>query len=125
MGITSEMAGLGFQVLNELEGGVAVTYADRTNTKAIPATSATRTKLVRGVEGVTDRDTCTFQILTSEFDSGFSGANPVNPSAGHTITISGEAPWFVGVDAPGDLAVSVNGAVYVLRCSRERARGVK
>lgn len=124
MPITTELVEVSRGVLNTLNGGVAVTYAQQGgNTKAIPAASVIRTRYVRGVEGTSDRDTCTFQVKSGEFASGFNLTNPANPGAGDTVTISGEGAWTVGSEAPGDAAVSIEGAVHVLRCSRERLRG--
>lgn len=112
-----------FADLGDALGFVGFTYADGGSTKdaTTAAKVAYRKGLRRGRDGEhgLDPDSVTYVVTGSFFTSGFSGAAPGAPSAGHTITPTGEKAWTV------DGVESVNGAIYVLRCSRRRQRGAQ
>lgn len=112
-----------FDELGDHFGWAAFTLADGSSTKAATADAkvAYRKGLRRGRDGTEglDPDSVTYVVTGSFFTSGFSGAAPGAPSAGQTITPTGEKAWTV------DGVESVNGAIYVLRCSRRRQRGAQ
>lgn len=103
-------------------GGQAVTYAQGSNSKSIASTACVRKDLRRGGSDGLDPDTCTFLVKATEFASGFSGTNPVLPSARDSVTVSGEKAWEVDPSDPQAVQL-VNGGVYVIRASRRRQAG--
>lgn len=103
-----------FDRLASLYGGTAVTVqaapTGTSNTKAVSADDCVRKDHLRAIESGLDRDTCSFLVRASAFESGFTASNPVVPVAGMTFTVLGESVWYA------QSVSSICGVVFVFRC---------
>jgi len=118
MSVVSDWGETGHGLLESYMGSVTGTYAQAANTKSI--TTAVRRRPARGedLDGQLDPDEVLWTVPASEFTSGFSGTNPVNPNSGDTWTVSGERAYRV---ARAELRGG--GAYWLLTTRRQRLKG--